>query len=159
MDRKLARRREGINLKSEAGYLMLSTLFLLMLSGIMLQGIIKISTNHIIQLNQITKSYQEKTALNLAKKILADKIVTKPKEDIKEVLLLSSAGVIQITKMADNEYQFILTDEKGKQLIKTIDFHNFTDKTLKEETEEKEINKVIESKERKEALQLDKFNK
>lgn len=99
---------------------MLSTLFLLVLSGILLQGTIKISANYIIQLNQISAAYQAKTALNMSEKMLKDYIVENNNELPSEVQLSSSIGYVQITKNKRDEYEAVITHKNGVQFTKKI---------------------------------------
>lgn len=123
MDRKLGTekqsRRKLVSFTSEKGYLMLSTLFLLVLTGIFLQSVIKISANNIIQLNQISSAYQAKAALNMSERILKDHIVAN-NELPRKVELSSSIGNIQIVKNTGNSYKAVITHENGVQFSKEI---------------------------------------
>lgn len=85
----------------------------------MIQSIIKISTNHIIQLNQISRAYQAKTALNLAENIIKDEIV-KEQALIKTAELSSSVGKILVVKDSDESYQLTLITETGEKYTKNI---------------------------------------
>lgn len=141
---KIGIKKESINLKSEKGYLMLSTLFLLILSGIMTQSIIKISTNHIIQLNQISANYQAKTALNLTEAILTDRIVNK-NQLVKKGTIVSSVGKINILKKSDIDYQLVLIQEGSNNLIKNITINSLINLDSEDDyIENKELNSLEE---------------
>lgn len=106
--------------KSEKGYLMLSTLFLLVLTSLLLQSVIKISTNHIIQLNQVSSAYQARTALNMSEKILETYIVDNDYELPGEIEISSSVGNIKIIKKINSEYEAVITQKNGTQFAKEI---------------------------------------
>lgn len=131
MGRKLGKnrqfRKELTSLKSEEGYLMLSTLFLLVLTGLFLQGVIKISTNHIIQLNQISSAYQAKTALNMSERILKDYILENSDELPAKANISSSVGNIEIKKNTSNDYDAVITQNNGMQFNKTIKIDSLED--------------------------------
>ena len=99
---------------------MFSTLFLLVLTGIFLQGVIKISANHIIQLNQISSTYQAKTALNMSEKILKDYILENNDELPNKAEISSSAGNIEIRKNTSNDYDAVITQKNGLKFNKKI---------------------------------------
>lgn len=116
---KKRNKKEILCLKSEQGYLMLTTLFLLMLSGIMTQSLIKISTNHIIQLNEISASYEAKAALNVAENLLNEQL----KEDnhnIQKGKIVASCGEIIIEKQSETKYQLCLTTADNKTYHKDV---------------------------------------
>ncbi len=85
----------------------------------MMQSIIKISTHHIVQLNQISRAYQAKTALNLAENILKDEII-KEQALIKKAELSSSVGKILVVKDSDESYQLTIITETGEKFTKNI---------------------------------------
>lgn len=109
-----------MKIKNDGGYLLVSTLFVLLLSGIMAESIIRISRNHIIQLNQLSQSYEEKAALNLAEKILVDKIAQEEQE-INEVSFISSLGRIEAKKKKNLSYDLILRKENGEESRRLIE--------------------------------------
>lgn len=88
----------------------------------MTQSIIKISTNHIIQLQQISKYYQEETALNLAESLLEKELIKKEGPLVKKASFISSVGEIKALKKSANEYEFILTGPNTKERRKEILF-------------------------------------
>ena len=97
-----------MKLKSERGYLLISTLFFLIFSGLFSQSIIKISGNHIIQLQQISSAYQAKTALNMSKELLKQK--TELEEIPEKGSMTTSLGTILIKRRETaTEYIFTLT--------------------------------------------------
>lgn len=53
---------------------MVSTLFFVLFSALFAQSMIKIVSTQMIQLNQLTNSYQAKAALNMGKRILIQEI-------------------------------------------------------------------------------------
>lgn len=118
-------RKKLINIRSEKGYLMLSTLYLLILTGIFSQSIIKTSANYIIQLNQISSTYQAKAALNMSERVLKDYIVDNDYELPEKVKLSSSIGDIKGIKISDDEYELVITQENGNQLNEKVKIENY----------------------------------
>lgn len=92
---------------------MLSTLYLLVLAGIFLQGMIKISSNHIIQLNQLSSTYQLKTALNITEQFIENYIVDNNYEPPEKFQLSSSVGEIKGKKTFNDEYEIVIIHENG----------------------------------------------
>lgn len=107
------------NIKAENGYLIINLLFILMLSAIMTQGIIKLSSSQLIQLNEIASHYQAKTALNLAENILQKELQESDKK-IESGRIVSSIGEIKIKKIADQNYELILIDQGKRTTTKEI---------------------------------------
>lgn len=105
--------------KSEQGYLMLTTLFILMLSGIMTQSLIKISTNHIIQLNEISASYEARAALNVAENILKEQLKDTD-QSVQKGKIVTSHGEIHVEKQSDLKYHLFLTTAENKTYNKDI---------------------------------------
>jgi len=100
--------RKRINLASNKGYLLVSTLFFLVLSGLFSSSIIQVSGNHIIQLKQLATSYEAKSALNMSKQILAKEI--KNSEIPTEGVVETSLGDVSIAREeTDDIYTFTLT--------------------------------------------------
>jgi len=100
--------RKRINLASNKGYLLLSTLYFLVLSGLFSSSIIQVSGNHIIQLKQLATGYEAKSALNMSKQILEEEIQTNdiPTEGVVE----TSLGDVSIAREeTDDIYTFTLT--------------------------------------------------
>lgn len=113
---------------------MLSTLFLLVLTAVLLQSVIKISANYIVQLNQISSSYQARAALNMSERILNDYIVDNNNELPEEAEISSSVGKIKIVKRTKNTYDAVITQENGLQFTKKINIDSY--ETDEEQTEE-----------------------
>lgn len=118
---------------------MLSTLFLLILSGIMTQGIIKISANHLVQLNQLARNYQEKAVFNLAESVLRDQLINEENRTIKSAKLTSSVGDMELSKIKVDEYELLLINSNNKKIKKHIKIDFLTDQEL-EKTEDLEKN-------------------
>lgn len=114
-----------MNLQSEKGYLMLSTLYLLILTGIFSQSIIKTSANYIIQLNQISSAYQTKVAVNMTERILKDYIVENNYELPETGKISSSIGNIEVMKITDEEYEVIITQRNGNKVNEKIKIENY----------------------------------
>lgn len=114
MGGKLERKRKRRDLKSEQGYLLVSTMIFLIFSGLFAQSMITISGNHLIQLKQITASYQARTSLNMAKEILLQEI---DEGSFPETgLVQTSIGDIEITPGEDEGeiyYLLILQTDSG----------------------------------------------
>lgn len=117
--------KESMNLQSEKGYLMLSTLYLLILTGIFSQSIIKTSANYIIQLNQISSAYQTKVAVNMTERILKDYIVENNYELPETGKISSSIGNIEVMKITDEEYEVIITQRNGNKVNEKIKIENY----------------------------------
>lgn len=100
---------------------MLSTLLLLVLSGLVLQSIISISTSYIIQLNQLSSAYQAETALNMSERILSDYITENNYELPEQVDISSSAGKIRVIRKTTSEYEAIITQENGIEFRRKIE--------------------------------------
>lgn len=100
---------------------MLSTLLLLVLSGLVLQSIISISTSYIIQLNQLSSAYQAETALNMSERILSDYITENNYELPEQVDISSSAGKIRVIRKTTSEYEAIIIQENGIEFRRKIE--------------------------------------
>lgn len=126
---------------------MLSTLFLFVLTGLFLQGACKISTSHIIQLNQISSTYQAKTALNMSERLLKDYIIEHDGELPQKAGMSSSAGRIEINKNTSNHYEAVIKQNNGMQLSKQIKIDIF----------ENESEEIEEIEKKSEVLNDEKF--
>lgn len=129
-------KRNSPKIKSEKGYLLLSTLFMLILSGIITQSIIKISTNHIIQLNQLSDNYQAKTALNMAENMLHCHILN-GNQLLKKGKIVSSVGEIEVKRKNEIEYELILTQKNNRKLSQMIEIE--TDLLKESDSEKQEL--------------------
>lgn len=125
-------------LTSEHGYLLLSTLFLLMLSGILTQGAVRVLSSQLIQLKQFSAAYQAKTALNMSNKLLKHYIENNDDQLPETGKVKTSIGEVTIRKIAENEYQSSLRLENG--LTYTSDI--WIDIPEVEETKEEVIDEI-----------------
>lgn len=145
MGRKLGRkksRKRGVNFHTDNGYLMLSTLFLLVLVGLLMQSVVKISSNYIVQLNQIASSYQAKTALNLTEASLYGYIVNNNNQLPEKGELSTSVGPIKVKQTQKNKYRATLTQENGIEYTKIFKItHIETNEAIEINDERQETNK------------------
>lgn len=144
-------KKEIFCLKSEQGYLMLTTLFLLMLSGIMTQSLIKISTNHIIQLNEISASYEAKAALNVAENLLREQLKA-DNSSIQKGKIVTSHGEILIEKQAETKYQLCLTTADKKTYQKDVKIDPPPPLESEETLEPEESEETVKSSEPEETI-------
>lgn len=140
MDRELGRRRQWLaHFKSEQGYLLISTLFFLMFSGLFSHSIIKISGNQIMQLRQFSTSYHAKGALNMSEELLRTYI--KENNDIPEHgQIKTSIGDVEISKKSEELFQLTITLENNQKISKDVSIEaDKSDEDLeKEEDKQKE---------------------
>lgn len=120
MDRKLGRRKQWlIYFKGEQGYLLISTLFFLMFSGLFSHSIIKISGNQIIQLKQFSTSYHAKGALNMSKELL-DTYIEENNDIPEQGQIKTSIGDVEIRKKSENLLQLTITLENNQTISKDV---------------------------------------
>lgn len=101
-------KRERLNIASEKGYMLLTTLYFVLFSGLFAYSLIKISGNQIIQLNQITESYQARTALNMGKKLLEKELEDDALPN--KGTIYTSMGTISIDRIdKETEVKFVLS--------------------------------------------------
>ncbi len=96
------------------GYVLVSTLFFLMLSGLFAQSIIQISSNYVIQLRQVSIGYEAKAALNMCEEL----IVQKHEEETPSIkgTISTSVGVVDVQSKKQTDqiiYQLTLVKENG----------------------------------------------
>lgn len=140
-------RRKLMDFQSENGYLMLTTLFMLILSGIFTHGMIKISANHLIQLHQLSSTYQAKAALNMGETLLNEYIISRDYKLPERAIISTSIGEVQIIKKTANEYQATIiqtnNDEFSKnikiELPKTEDSQEASTESIEIETQDKKV--------------------
>ncbi len=107
--------------KQNEGYVLISTLFFLMLSGLFSHSVIQVSSNHLLQLRQLTTAYEMKTALNMSEAILQGEF-EKGKVPL-EGSIHTSAGEVKIKGKKQNEqvtYNFTLLRENGDTYRKEV---------------------------------------
>lgn len=121
MGRKLERRDRKRHLISmvndENGYLLISTLFFLIFSGLFSHSIIKISTHQIVQLRQYSSAYQAKGALNMSEELLY-KYILENEDTPSSGRIKTSAGDIEMVKESDDKFILKLTLKNGVQYFK-----------------------------------------
>ncbi len=86
--------------------MLISTLFFLIFSGLFSQSLIKISGNHILQLQQISSAYEAKTTLNMSKELLRQQAATE--EMPEKGSMITSAGTVLIERQ-ETPAEFIFT--------------------------------------------------
>lgn len=144
MDRELGRRRQWLaHFKGEQGYLLISTLFFLMFSGLFSHSIIKISGNQIMQLRQFSTSYHAKGALNMSEELL--KTYIEENNDIPEQgQIKTSIGNVEINKESEELFQLTITLENNQEISKDVSIKaNKSDEDL-EKDEGKQMEKADE---------------
>lgn len=125
--------------KGEQGYLLISTLFFLMFSGLFSHSIIKISGNQITQLRQFSTSYQAEGALNMGEGLL--KTYIEENDDIpKQGQIKTSIGDIEINKQSEELFQLTITLGNNQKVSKDVQI--IVDKS--EEDMERDEDKQIE---------------
>lgn len=104
---RIFEKRKRLNIASEKGYMLLTTLYFVLFSGLFAYSLIRISGNQIIQLNQITESYQARTALNMGIKLLEKELED---DDLpNKGTIYTSMGAITIDRIdTENEVKFVL---------------------------------------------------
>lgn len=144
MGRELGRRRQWLaHFKGEQGYLLISTLFFLMFSGLFSHSIIKISGNQIMQLRQFSTSYHAKGALNMSEELL--KTYIEENNDIPEQgQIKTSIGNVEINKESEELFQLTITLENNQEISKDVSIKaNKSDEDL-EKDEGKQMEKADE---------------
>ena len=134
-------------IKSEQGYLLISTIFFLVFSGLFSHSLIRISGNQIMQLRQFKTAYEAKAAMNMGEVLLEDYM---EEENIspKKGKIKTSVGDINIKKKSEINYQLTITLENGEIFSKEIKVKSKKIDKPPEETEEKEDENVEVNKEK-----------
>lgn len=92
---------------NENGYLLVSTLFFLVFSGVFAQSLFMISRNHLIQQQQLSNAYQAKATLNMSESVLLNEINQGgiPNNGV----IKTSHGTVNITNVEkEDSYQYEL---------------------------------------------------
>lgn len=130
-------------LANENGYLLVSTLFFLLFSGLFAQSAFQIASNQVIQLQQLTNSYQARTALNMSETILRNELEN---ESIPlNGKVVTSLGDVFITKVEANEnleYELTMTLANGASYTKTTMVET-DEETPVDEEETEEVETII----------------
>lgn len=103
------------------GYVLVSTLFFLMLSGLFAQSIIQISSNYVTQLRQVSIGYESKAALNMCEEL----IVQKHEEETPSIkgTISTSVGVVDVQSKKQTDqiiYHLTLVKENGDVYTKEV---------------------------------------
>lgn len=137
MGRQLDRRnRKWLeHFKAEQGYLLISTLFFLIFSGLFSHSIIKTSGQQIIQLRQFATAYEAKGALNMSEELLKN-YIDKNKEYPNQGHIKTSIGNIEIKQQSKEFFQLIITLENDIKFSRDVKVPiNISEENL-EDTEE-----------------------
>ena len=130
-------------LANENGYLLVSTLFFLLFSGLFAQSAFQIASNQVIKLQQLTDSYQARTALNMSETILWNELENEliPLDG----KVVTSLGDVFITKVKASEalkYELTLTLANGASYTKTTMVET-DEETPVDEEETEEVETII----------------
>ncbi len=107
--------------KKDRGYVLISTLFFLMLSGLFSHSVIQISSSYLLQLRQLSTAYEGKAALNMSKSLLQQELENNHFPTSGSVQ--TSAGTVKIAGTKDSEqmiYHFTLTKGNGETYQKEV---------------------------------------
>lgn len=108
-------------LKGNQGYVLISTLFFLLLSGLFSHSIIQLSSNYLLQLRQVSSAYEAKAALNMSASLLQKEF--KEGKHPSEGNIRTSAGQVHITSVEQAEqinYTLQLTKGNGEIFEKEV---------------------------------------
>lgn len=133
--RRDRRDRRLTDFKSEKGYLLISTLFFLVFSGLFSHSMIKISGNQIMQLRQFSTAYKAKGAMNIGEELLKT-YLEEENEPPERGQIRTSVGDIFIKKKSDVSYQLLLTLNNGANFSREV---KVPSKRIEEPIEETEI--------------------
>lgn len=108
-------------MNEDKGYVLISTLFFLMLSGLFSQSMIQISSNYVIQLRQVSTAYEAKAALTMCGEIVVKEQEGQSKP-VKGTISTSVGEVnIQSKKQAEQIIsQLTLIKENGDVYTKEV---------------------------------------
>lgn len=122
---------------NEDGYMLVTTLLLLILSGLFLQATIHIYSNQIIQFKQFSSSYEYKAALNIAETVLKEIVEDEKEGQPVEGIIETSLGPVKIEKVTeDSNCLTIYTQEGG---VYSKDIRYYIEEEEKEQGEEQEF--------------------
>lgn len=125
--------------KAEQGYLLISTLFFLIFSGLFSHSIIKISGQQIMQLRQFATAYEAKGALNMSEELLKN-YIDKNKEYPKQGHIKTSIGNIEIKQQSKEFFQLIITLENGIKFSRDVKVPiNISEENLEDTKEESNL--------------------
>lgn len=107
--------------KENDGYVLISTLFFLLLSGLFSYSVIQVSSNYVIQLRQVSMAYEAKAALNMSEELLKHQL--EGKSNPIDGTISTSVGQVKVTgKKQDKKIisQLILVKENGTTYKKEV---------------------------------------
>ncbi|HZK47451.1 MAG TPA: hypothetical protein VFC64_05885 [Atopostipes sp.] len=113
MDRKF-RRKYRLILSREDGYLLLTTIYVLLASTIFFSSMIHIVSSQMIQYRQYSHAYQAKSALQMSKNLLQNELVKQ--RNIQTGVVHTSKGDVIITSNSTDgiiHYYFEITSQQG----------------------------------------------
>ncbi|GEK88755.1 hypothetical protein SAMN04488100_10833 [Alkalibacterium putridalgicola] len=89
---------------SEEGSLLLSTFHLLLFISFLILSVTGVVYNQLMQLQQISQSYEAKALIEVSESMLKDRLVW---EDVETATLYFSQGHVEILKETDAEYSLV----------------------------------------------------
>lgn len=134
--------------KGEEGYLLVSTLFFLIFSGLFSHSIMQLTSNNLRQLNQFANAYQAKAALEMSAALLKDEMEDDyyPKNGRVE----TSVGTILIRrKGAEEEYHYTFSLKDKQDTTYTKDMTVKIMKYEEEVEDSQDESEEVENKEEK----------
>lgn len=102
MDRQLGWKMRS---ESEEGYILISVLFVVSMTALLVSGLAIVLKNQHIQLRQMQYAYEAQSMIEISKTIL-EKELTKGKE-VEIGTLCFNNGEVHIQKKLDGEYEFV----------------------------------------------------
>lgn len=123
---------------NEDGYMLVTTLLLLILSGLFLQATIHIYSNQIIQFKQFSSAYEYKAALNIAETVLKEIIEDEKEGQPVEGTIETSLGSVKIEKITEDSNRLTIYTQEGGVYSKNIRY-NIEDEEKDEEAEQEEL--------------------
>lgn len=107
----------------EDGYLLVTTLLLLILSGLFLQATIHIYSNQIIQFKQFSSAYEYKAILNMGEIKLREFVKQENEGEPIEGTIETSLGPIKIEKMTEEITRLTISSKEGGEYSKDIQYN------------------------------------
>lgn len=107
--------------KENDGYVLISTLFFLLLSGLFSQSVIQVSSNYVTQLRQVNVSYEAKAALNMSERLLLQELEGQVTPI--DATISTSAGEVKIKgRIESNQIisKLTLVKENGNTYLKEV---------------------------------------
>lgn len=136
MDRELGRRVKE-RFSEENGYLLVSTLFFLIFSGLFSHSVMQLASNNLIQLNQLSNAYQAKAVLEMSANLLNNEIEKNHYPEQGQID--TSIGSVEMSRKEVGEeyhYKFLLSDKNDMTYIKDVYVEIVENEEETEQTEE-----------------------